>query len=41
MRIALLTFRVLFIGEHRSEAAVTEAYAARHATSATAEGASA
>jgi hypothetical protein len=32
-RIALLTLRVLFIGERRSEQAVTEAYAARRTTS--------
>jgi hypothetical protein len=31
-RIALLTMRVLFMGERRSEQAVTEAYAARRAT---------
>src|SRR5437588_10657578 len=30
-RIALLTLRVLFTGERRSEQAVTEAYAARRA----------
>jgi hypothetical protein len=32
-RIALLTLRVLFRGERRSEQAVSEAYAARRATS--------
>jgi hypothetical protein len=32
-RIALLTLRVLFMGERRSEQAVNEAYAARRATS--------
>jgi lipopolysaccharide/colanic/teichoic acid biosynthesis glycosyltransferase len=31
-RIALLRLRVLFMGERRSEQAVTEAYAARRAT---------
>jgi hypothetical protein len=33
LRIALLTLRVLFTGERRSEHAVTEAYAVREAAS--------